>query len=109
MDTRSKRKKDEDEEDEEEKARGLKFQVHESELNPEDETDANMSTVNKIWVCSFSHDNSKNVSIGKYMNEVSLIKSVYAFWDDRTGNTLDDKLVLMAAAGANRSKKARCL
>ena len=85
------REKNEDDEDEEEKARGLKFQIHENELNPKDETDANMSTVNSIWLCSFSHGNSENVSVEKYMNEVSLMKSVYAFWDDRTGNTLDDK------------------
>ena len=57
MDTRDlsrKRSQRVPEEDEEEQARTMKYQIHEREAQSESHSDATMSSINKMWICSFS-------------------------------------------------------
>ena len=94
MDTRSSRKRSQraSEEDEEEQARAMKYQIHESEIQNE-ESDATMSSINKVWICSFSQNTSLSLNVEQYLSE---IKTIHKFMDDRTGKSLDTELVLEA-------------
>ena len=83
----------EKEEDEEEQARTMKYQIHESEVPSDNLSDATMSSINKVWICSFSVDQKLTASVEQYLSE---IKQLHKFIDDRTGKTLDPAKVLEA-------------
>ena len=67
------------EEDEEEQARTMKYQS-------ESHSDATMSNINKVWICSFSQNQELTMTVEQYLSE---IKQLHHFMDDRTGKSLD--------------------
>ena len=84
MDTRDlsrKRSQRAPEEDEEEQARTMKYQIHETEVPSESHSDAAMSSINKVWICSFSVNQQLSASVEEYLSE---IKQLHRFIDDRT-------------------------
>jgi len=81
------------EEDEEEQARTMKYQIHETEVPSENHSDATMSSINKVWICSFAVDQQLSASVEQYLSE---IKHLHRFIDDRTGKTVDEAKVLEA-------------
>ena len=81
------------EEDEEEQARTMKYQIHESEIPSENQSDVAMGSVDKVWICSFSQNQQLSASVEQYLSE---IKQLHKFIDDRTVKTLDSVKVFQA-------------
>ena len=52
-----------------------------------------MSSINKVWICSFSQNQQLTASVEQYLSE---IKQLHRFMDDRTGKSLDTEKVLEA-------------
>ena len=88
---RSKRRRN-DEEDEEGRQRGVKFQVHEKEIDNFD-NDVAVSSVGSIWICSIAFNQAQNVVKQHLIQEM---KQVNDFWDDVSGRSLNPDLVIRA-------------
>ena len=50
----------------------MKYQIHEKEIQNE-ESDTAMSSVNEIWIGSFSHNASLSLNVEQYLNEIKTI------------------------------------
>ena len=71
----------------------LKYQIHDKEVDSQDEADVAMGSVRSIWMYSFSQDMTRSISAKTYLEEMG---NIYSFCDDRTGNSLDDASIIEA-------------